>query len=233
MTLKQLLKKISKSPTFMGVVSSFLAGLLTSWRYSLRFDKDDYKRLSEIKEKHPSAIYVLWHERLLMMPFFWQEKGTLNLLISAHRDGKFLADTCKKLGHNVIAGSSTRGTTHALRRMQDLLKRGDSIGMTPDGPKGPRRKLRNTTILTLAARANVPIIPAAYSASKGKKLNSWDRFFLPRPFAKACYRLGTPIHIPAEATEEELETYRITIENALSDLTDDADRQTGHTTSGD
>lgn len=172
-------------------------------------------------------ILAFWHGRLLMMPHCWQTDKTIYVLISLHRDGRLIADTIERLGVRTIAGSSSKGGASALRAMVKALKGGEYIGITPDGPRGPRMRASDG-IISLARLANVPVIPIAHSSRPRKVLGNWDRFVISLPFARHVIHWGDPIKVPHTSDKQKLEDARRNIEDNLNQLTAEADRLCGH-----
>lgn len=172
-------------------------------------------------------ILAFWHGRLLMMPYSWDKDRRIHMLISQHRDGQLIARTVAHFGIETIAGSSTRGGSAALRAMLKALKAGDCIGITPDGPRGPRQRV-SAGIINVARLSGVPIIPATYAAKRRILLGSWDRFLVPLPFSKGVFVWGRPIHVPKEASDAALEALRDEVEQHMNALTAAADMRMGH-----
>ncbi|SLN41307.1 hypothetical protein OCH7691_01746 [Oceanibacterium hippocampi] len=171
-------------------------------------------------------IIAFWHGRLLMVPVFWRRGRRLRVLISQHRDGALIADSVAHFGLENIRGSSSRGATSALRAMLRTLQEGDCVGITPDGPRGPRMRASDG-VVKLASRAGVPIVPAAFSARRRRLMPSWDRFVLPAPFSSGLFLWGEPIEVPARADAAALEVARADVERRLTALADEADRLCG------
>ena len=171
-------------------------------------------------------ILCFWHGRLLMMPYCWDHRKTIHMLISRHRDGQLIARTVGHFGIETVAGSSSRGGAAALRAMVKSLADGEYVGITPDGPRGPRMRASNG-IINVARLSSVPIIPATYSTNRGKVLGSWDRFLVPWPFAKGVLVWGDPIEVRRDLDEEGLEAARRRVEDGLNEITIEADRLSG------
>lgn len=177
-------------------------------------------------------ILAIWHGRLLMMPYCWtQDRGTdggrvFHMLISAHRDGQLISKTIGRLGLGAVEGSSSKGGAAALKRMMKLLNKGEHIGITPDGPRGPRMRA-SSGVVALARLSGVPVIPATCSFTHCKVLKTWDRFVVALPFSRGVFVWGEPIEVPRDADDRAQEEYRQKIENALNDLCLEADRMTG------
>jgi lysophospholipid acyltransferase (LPLAT)-like uncharacterized protein len=168
-------------------------------------------------------LLAFWHGRLLMMPYCWRRGQPIHMVISEHRDGRLIANTMKPFGIDSIQGSSSRGGVEALRVMKKTVKAGHCIGITPDGPRGPRMRA-SVGIVRIARMTGVPVIPATYGASRGRTLASWDRFLVPRPFTRGVILWGAPIEVTAK---DDIEAKRQEIEEALTALQQEADRRTG------
>ncbi|HIJ38100.1 MAG TPA: lysophospholipid acyltransferase family protein, partial [Rhodospirillaceae bacterium] len=178
-------------------------------------------------EQNKPFILAFWHGRILMMPFCWRRERPINMLISQHRDGQIIARTVSHFGIDTIAGSSSRGGFSALRSMLKNLKAGRCVGITPDGPRGPRMTA-SEGIVQLAKISGTPIIPCTFSSRWRFVLGSWDRFILALPFSRGEIRWGQPITVPGDANPALLEELRATIEQQLNAITDETDRRMGH-----
>ena len=185
-------------------------------------------------KEHPSpywnqnkpVIACFWHGRLLMMFKVWGGNHKLHMLISSHPDGEIIARTTQSFGYGWIAGSSNKGGRRALLNCVKTLKQGESAGVTPDGPRGPRYQA-SLGIIQMARLGGAAIMPISYSSTRGVFMKSWDRFFLPLPFGKGVVIYGPMIEVAdSEKSEEEL---RQDLENSLKDLTRRADIYCGQT----
>lgn len=172
-------------------------------------------------------VLCFWHGRLAMMPFCWRPGVPVRVLISTHRDGRLLADTMRHFGIETVAGSTTRGGTAALRGLVKALRSGASVGITPDGPRGPRMRA-SEGVAAVARLAGVPIVPVSYGIDRRSVLGSWDRFVVPWPFGRGVFVWGEPIRVPEDAGAAELEAARLAVEDAINRVTDEADRRSGH-----
>ena len=171
-------------------------------------------------------ILALWHGRLAMMGLAWRYGVTVTVLASAHRDGRIIARVLEGFGFSVVHGSTNKGGANALRRLAVVLANGGVIGVTPDGPRGPRMRAAAGVIM-LARLAQVPIIPMTFATSRRRIHTSWDRFVIPLPFARGVYLWGEPIQAPSSADKTLMEEKRLELECAITDLTAQADRLMG------
>jgi 3-deoxy-D-manno-octulosonic-acid transferase len=171
-------------------------------------------------------ILAFWHGRLLMIPMAWQRLAPMHMLISAHRDGRIIAEAVRPFGIGSIAGSTRRGGSAALRAMVKRLQEGACVGITPDGPRGPALTA-SRGLVDLARISGAPIVPITCATSRRRVLASWDRFHLPLPFGRGVYLWGEPIAISAERDEESLEQARHLVETRMIALDREADRRAG------
>ena len=167
-------------------------------------------------------VVAFWHGRLIMMAFSWKRCDLVNMLISGHRDGQLVSGMMSHFGSKTVFGSSTRGGAAAFIQLARLLRSGEIVGITPDGPKGPRMRA-NDGVIALAKLSGAPILPLTFSTSLRYVLESWDRFVLPFPFGRGVFLWGEPIYVSKNADDMEMSEKRVELENALLALTQRAD----------
>ena len=172
-------------------------------------------------------ILAFWHGRLLMIPMAWRRLAPMHMLISAHRDGRIIADAVSHFGVDSIAGSSRRGGSSAMRAMLRRLDAGDCVGITPDGPRGPAM-CASTGIVNLARLAGAPIVPIVFATSRRRVLKSWDRFHLALPFGRGVFLWGEPIEVARDLDECGIERSRRLVEARMNELACEADERAGH-----
>jgi len=214
--LKELRRRIFVDlAVFAGTLAFRLLG--STWR--VRTIGDDLPRLERAAGRR--FIGAFWHNRIL--GFCWQFRGLgLTTLISRHRDGEIIARIAENLGHRSARGSSTRGAIAGLRSLIAAAREGD-IGITPDGPRGPCYCAAGG-VAEVAARVGRPILAASWAVDRAWRLPSWDRFIVPKPFARIEFRYRV-VEIPT-GTEEappDHEAARVRLEAALRDLTREAE----------
>ncbi len=180
-----------------------------------------------LREEGNSFILAFWHGRLMMIPMAWQRLAPMHMLISAHRDGRIIADAVTYFGVHSIAGSSRRGGTAALRIMLKQLAAGECIGITPDGPRGPAMHA-STGIINVARLGRVPIVPIVFATSRRRVLRSWDRFHLALPFGRGVFLWGEPIEIAPDLDQEGIERARLLVDSRMNEMAREADRRAGH-----
>ena len=181
------------------------------------------KYVENLWKKNEAFILCFWHGRLLMMPLSWNKEKKINVLISTHSDGQLLSKTVKHFNIETITGSSSKGGSEAIRNIIKSLKSGISIGMTPDGPRGPRMKV-NSAIIKIASLTGHKIVPLSYSVKNKFFLNSWDRFLVALPFGKGCFIWGEPIKVKRNISNNEDSKLSNKLEKILLKLTKEADK---------
>jgi len=172
-------------------------------------------------------IGAFWHGRMMMIPLGWQRMAPMHMLISAHRDGRIIADAVAYFGIEAIPGSTRRGGSAALRLMLKSLKDGDCVAITPDGPRGPAMTA-SIGIVNVARLAQVPIVPIVYATSRRRIAATWDRFHVALPFGRGVFLWGEGIEVATDLDEAGLENTRRLIEGRMVEMVEEADRRVGH-----
>ncbi len=156
--------------------------------------KIEIKQEFNIEAYSSPIIFVFWHETILFLSFAAPKNREIAILISTHKDGQLASDTIKHFGLKNIGGSSNRNPMKAFLEMLKWIKSGKDIGITPDGPKGPRRTMKKGAI-ELAYLSKCPIVAISCDASNAWRVNSWDRMIIPKPFSTITFHICKPISI--------------------------------------
>ena len=184
---------------------------------TLRFEVEDPQRQREKSATGVPVIWVFWHNCLFASPLAkkrYSGGNRASALASASKDGAVIESLIACFGVKTVRGSSSRRGVAALIALKKALRAGEQLFITPDGPRGPRYVLQ-PGVIKLAQSTGVPIIPGRFYHSSSWRLNSWDRFHIPKPFSKITVRVGDSIHVPAKLDEQEFENYRESVQNAL------------------
>ena len=216
-------KKIFRTKLAYNIICWIGAKYIKFVSFTTKWSFINKKYVENLWKKNESFILCFWHGRLLMMPLSWNIKKKINVLISAHSDGQLLSKTVKYFDIKTIIGSSSKGGSEAIRNIIKSLKSGISIGMTPDGPRGPRMKI-NSVIIKIASLTGNKIVPLSYSVKKKIFLNSWDKFLVALPFGKGCFIWGKPIKIKKNISNNEDLKLSNKLEKILIKLTKEADQ---------
>jgi lysophospholipid acyltransferase (LPLAT)-like uncharacterized protein len=193
---------------FLSIEKYLAAGLLKLLDFSWR------KKVINDTYSQP-CIYVFWHRNQIPLTVL-NAKKRAGVLISSSKDGELIAGPLDVLGYKPIRGSSTRGGGKAFMQMLRFLEQAP-VAITPDGPKGPLYKVKSGA-LQLAKLSQKPIIPIAVDVKGEWLFNSWDKFRIPKPFARINITFG-PL-FPVEK-DDDLESKRILLEELLAKITEE------------
>ncbi|MCB9931830.1 MAG: DUF374 domain-containing protein [Planctomycetes bacterium] len=208
--------------------------LIRIWTDTCRWDSDgDQSFRHDLLLCRRNFIFVLWHNRV---PAFFAYLDTMarrdprfraDSIVSASKDGEFLARPIRENGGMVIRGSSSRDAAKALRGGVAAAAQGASIATVGDGPRGPRYKLKPGCLL-LAKATGLPIVPLTWACNRVVQLHrSWDQLMLPLPFSRLQFRFGEPLSVPQDADARAIARARRELEQRLHALTKWADNHTG------
>jgi hypothetical protein len=172
--------------SFLWLSEPFLAAILIrilgiTWKIK-------FKGLSLIKKYSSQVLYVFWHENMLP-PLFTHRGRKVGVIVSPSRDGELINRVLKLFGFKVFRGDTKSKGSEALIQLIKYGKEGHEIAITPDGPKGPRRKAK-TGALIVAKRTDIPVLAVRVTADRAFRFSSWDKFMLPYPFSKITIELN-------------------------------------------
>jgi lysophospholipid acyltransferase (LPLAT)-like uncharacterized protein len=212
-----------RHPVLIKACGFAVAWLVRLWIGTLRYR---YRPLgANVDPNRPGFegryLYAFWHENILV-PAYHYGRRDIHVLISQHADGRLIAEACRHLGFRVVHGSTTRGGAEAIRQML-RLSRSAHLAITPDGPRGPRQRVQ-PGVVYLAARTGLPIVPFGIAFERAWRMHSWDRFALPCPWSAAVCVTAEPILVPEDLDKDQLEHYRLQVENAMYRATEAAER---------
>jgi len=171
-----------------------------------------------------SVIYCVWHDSILFPMFAGRHHPNKSVaLVSKHQDGSFLGHGLKMLGIGLVRGSSSRAGAAAMREMLNLPAN-KHVVLTPDGPRGPRRRTK-LGLVFLAAHSGRAIVPSAFAAAKCWRLpGTWTDLAIPKPFTTVYAMTGKPISVPHDATREALLAIEVVVQSEMDRLSDEAER---------
>jgi lysophospholipid acyltransferase (LPLAT)-like uncharacterized protein len=176
----------------------------------------------DASRRHPGRyILCFWHSRFVLMPYCYPGPRIV-VLSSNHRDAEALVRILRKFGIEQARGSTTSGGATGMRQILRKVAEGCDVGLTPDGPRGPRRRVQ-PGVVAVARFTGLPIIPVTFSAAPARRLRTWDRTLLPKFFSKGVFIYGDPVTVPRDATVELQEEKRLALETELDRITDLAD----------
>jgi hypothetical protein len=178
------------------------------------------------RNPRPPGVYAFWHSHQLSALWHFRRSGAA-ILVSASKDGEYIARVARSVGFLPLRGSSSRLGAPGLKALIETARSGRTVAITPDGPRGPRHSI-GPGVLALAQKSGYPIIPFAVGLSSFWELPSWDRFRIPKPFSRGYSCWGEPLHVPAGADAAAMEKLAAELRARMIALEEFADRTAGH-----
>ena len=187
----------------------------------------------EFREKSPGTdpyvvsgaqrfLYCVWHDSIIV-PIFAGRHTCSSALVSRHHDGSYIAGMLRMVGISSVRGSTKHGGASAVRQMMTTAK-DKHIVITPDGPRGPRRKMQSG-IVFLASHTGRAIVPTAYTCIRSWRIKgSWTDLMMPKPFTKIFLVAGEPVEIPPDLSREEVARYTASVQDAMDRLNAEVER---------
>ncbi len=162
------------------------------------------------------AIFMFWHEYIPML-FYLRGHSRIAMLLSRHQDAELLSHAARHMGFQTVRGSTGRGGTAALR---ELIRKGNgmNLAITPDGPRGPRRKMAPGPIY-LSSKLGIPLVAIGLGYDRPWRTPTWDKFAIPRPFSRARVLPSPFLQIPPDLDRDGVEYFRQRVETLLNRLT--------------
>jgi lysophospholipid acyltransferase (LPLAT)-like uncharacterized protein len=181
----------------IGPASLALSGLIRGLAATVDFRFHDDATVRSWEAEGRPFILAFWHRHLILMRYAYRG-ARMSVLVSQSWDGELTSQTLAHLGVDTCRGSSSQGGAAALRDLLRRARSGSDLAFTPDGPRGPVRKVQPGVIVA-AAMTGFPIQPVAISATRRKLLRSWDRMLVPLPGAQVDVVYGSPLSVPSRS----------------------------------
>lgn len=230
-----MLRSLTSSAAFQQGISWILAKYMQFCAATKRWDRRGREHLDVCIDTGEGMIAAFWHSRIGLSFMGWDRKAPQSptMLISLSREGDVIARFARNLGIGVVRGSSRnarktkqKGGMTAFRDMQRAIENKACMGLTVDGPRGPRQRA-SMGVIQLARITGKPIMIFSWAVTNRKTFNSWDRFVLPYPFGKGVVIWKEPLFVPANASDEDMEALRLELERRLNDANQEADEAVG------
>ena len=203
------------------LVVNLLKGLLLTCRHDVR----NLHHLTDTIEEHGHAILAVWHETA-SYALFKHVGSNYHAAASYSFDGELAARLTHGFNVECIRGSTSKGGADVLRQLEIALGLVDCVGLTMDGPRGPRRHAQ-PGLAILSARTGIPVVPLAFSINRSWRLRTWDRMAIPKPFSRVIIDYAAPV-LPAASTERDaIEVKRAEIQDTLNALHQKLEAETG------
>jgi lysophospholipid acyltransferase (LPLAT)-like uncharacterized protein len=199
--------------TAIAVVGYRLVAMLAS---TLRWRAEGLTHLDDVLGSGRQPIMAFWHGRILPATYYFRRRGIV-VITSENFDGEWIAGIIRRFGYGTARGSTSRGARKALRQLTRDMAAGRAAAFTLDGPRGPARVAQPGAVWLAKVTGN-PVLPFHIETDRHWTLGSWDRTQIPKPFATAAIVLGEPIEVARTADESEIERARLTLQERLGRL---------------
>lgn len=190
---------------------------------TLRIELEGYDRAKRLEG---GKIFAGWHGRTFLAAIVFRGQGVWTI-ISQSNDGNMQNRIFRRLGFNIIRGSSGRSGVRAAVEAIKVLREGATMAFTPDGPRGPSGVVQGG-IMLMAQKSGAALVPVGVSAARRWLFPAWDRYLIPKPFSRAIMIFGDPIYVPEDACEDLVESERVRLQNELHRLEREAEARMGH-----
>lgn len=191
-------------------LGAFVLGTLAgTWRLTIL----GAENLSSSSTGSKGHFIALWHGRMLLGLAHHASRNWW-VLVSDHQDGDISQALLEQFGYRVVRGSSTRGGARAVRQMLTILDEGAVVVITPDGPRGPRHSIKHG-VVWLARATGYPIVPVGFACDRAWRTKGWDRFTIPKPWARVVMVYGAPIRVERSVDEDGLTAATASLREAL------------------
>jgi len=170
----------------------------------------------EYAQTGKGMIGAFWHYSILFL-FYHFRTFRAAAMVSASKDGEYIARLLLLMGSLPVRGSSHRGGVKALKEMIERLRQGHNGAIVADGSQGPARQAQAGCIL-MASKSGLPIFPVVWAARRVLTFNSWDRTAMPLPFTTIVVQHGEPLWVDPGIGVEQVEALRLELEQRLNRL---------------
>ena len=161
-------------------------------------------------------LLCAWHQQFFSAIRHFREYRRFHphIMISRSKDGALIAGIAHRTGWHPIRGSSSRGGREAMRDVITGLRGSRLAGHIVDGPRGPAGQVK-AGVIRMAIATQAVIVPFYVTADKAWYFNSWDRFMLPKPFARVWLRFDRSVHLAPTMDETGFEAQRDALERMM------------------
>jgi lysophospholipid acyltransferase (LPLAT)-like uncharacterized protein len=192
-----MLRRLTRHPAVQAAAARWLGAYLLFVYRTTRWQVLGLENVQTARAVHGNVVAAFWHENLPLMPELLRQAGegaAAHVLVSRHRDGRFIGGVVKRFGIAMVHASSSRGGAAGLLALLRLTRTGALVVITPDGPRGPRRTAA-PGVAQIAGSTGLPVLPCAGRVSRGIALGSWDRMVVPLPFGRGVLAMGPAVPV--------------------------------------
>lgn len=198
------------------VVPFLVSIIVRCWFFTCKERLHNGENLARVKASGKQVIATFWHYTIPYV-FYHVRKESAVAMVSASKDGEYIARFAGHFGFSAVRGSSNKRGLRALKQLIGLVSKGDNAAIVADGSQGPALKVQAGSIL-IASKSGGTIVPMLWSASSYIAFGSWDRTSIPKPFSTIDFYYGKPLEVPKGISSEEIEKYRKQLEDSMVEL---------------
>lgn len=208
----KILKKTISSSLIQGLVYQLIRMYAATFRLTV---KNEEEWLNFVKNGG-RVLLCVWHQQFFSAIRYFQNyrQYAPGLMISRSADGDLIAGVASRTGWRPARGSSSKGGKTAMKEVIGYLTETGLAAHILDGPRGPIGKVKPGAI-SIALAADAAIVPFYTHADRAWYFNSWDRFFIPKPFARVTLTYDSMIRLAPPDSETEFEALRQKIETLM------------------
>ena len=220
------MKQFFRNRWVQAVLADLFSAYLKLCIKTLRWQVQGLEKAEGVWDGGTGVVVCFWHASIGLSPACWPigRAQEPRAMVSLSADGEFIALAMAKLGFPAIRGSAAKsagaarakGGAQAFRDALKWIRAGHGIAITPDGPRGPARRM-TLGPATLAGLAPAPVLLVGMACRPAVRLNSWDRSILPLPFGRGAIVWSGPHLAPRTADEPSLRALTEAWEAELND----------------
>ncbi len=185
-----------------------------SWTFRLRVEND--KPWLDYLKNGGRVLLCCWHQQFFSVIRHFKTYAVYHpsLMISQSKDGNIISGIAEKSGWHAVRGSSSRDGGRALREMISHLKHSGLAAHVVDGPRGPAGVIK-AGVISLARATEAVVVPVYATSDRAWYFKSWDRFMLPKPFARVTLRFGEMLDLTSTGSDEDFEPHRALLQETM------------------
>lgn len=221
-------KRIADHPATLAIFANLFAAWIWLVKTTSRVEEDGWEDVAQAIEEHGAVILLVWHQRLMMTPYIIHgDRSKVRSLTSTGRSGRVAGRMHQCFGIKTIAMPRDGSGTAEMRLVVRGLRDGCSIGIAPDGSRGPAR-ISKPTPIQWARAAQVPMFMFAFSCRRFWTSPTWDQMMCPKPFNRmALLWKRFDVAVPRRISPEAITALARQLDVELDALTAEADRRVG------
>ncbi len=183
------------------ITISLLYRFIREYSRTFRLQVENEGQWMDHVDSGGAVVLCCWHQQFFSAIRHFRDYRHYrpSLMISRSADGEIIAGVAEKTGWDVVRGSSSRGGRDALTRMAEKLKQSRVAAHIVDGPRGPAGTVK-AGVIRLAQLGGAVIAPFSTRTDRAWYFNSWDRFMIPKPFARVTLRFDGLYPVPCPSS---------------------------------